>query len=102
MVTEQSEPRAAYEVYCRECGWRADGPVDLKGTANLLAGRHISRTGHVVALKTIEAPDEVDADDFYRGGNRSVTFEVLRPALTAPETADVRRCGPVNCVVETT
>lgn len=100
MVTEQSEPRAAYEVYCRECGWRADGPVDLKGTANLLAGRHISRTGHVVALKTIEEPDEGERDDFYRGGARSVSFEVLRPSTAAPEAVDVRRCGPVDCVVE--
>lgn len=89
----------AYEVFCRECDWTADNPVDLKGTANLLAGRHISRTGHIVALKTIERPAE-EGDDFYRGGDRSVTFEILRPATAAPETATVRRCGPVDCVVE--
>lgn len=87
----------AYEVYCRECDWQADNPVDLKGTANLLAGRHISRTGHVVALKTIEAPDD---EEFRRGGGRSVSFEILKPAFAAPEGGDVRRCGPVDCVVE--
>lgn len=90
----------AYEVYCRECDWRADDPVDLKGTANLLAGRHISRTGHVVALKTIEQPAE-DGEEFHRGKDRSVSFEILRPASAAPESADVRRCGPIDCVVET-
>ncbi len=86
----------AYEVYCRECDWQADNPVDLKGTANLLAGRHISRTGHVVALKTVEAPD---GGELRRGG-RSVSFEILRPAWAAPDAAEVRRCGPVDCAVE--
>ncbi len=98
MATEQSETRTVYKVYCRECGWRSDGPVDLKGTANLLAGRHISRTGHVVALKTVETDVDDPADDFHRG-RRSVGFEVLRPA--GASARDVRRCGPVNCVVET-
>ncbi|MDZ7701123.1 MAG: hypothetical protein U5J98_03120 [Halobacteriales archaeon] len=84
-----------YEVYCRECDWRADNPVDLKGTANLLAGRHISRSGHVVALKTIEADD----GELRRGG-RSVSFEILRPAGAEPASVEVRRCGPVDCAVE--
>ena len=103
MVTERSEASPVYEVYCRECDWRADGPIDLKGTANVLAGRHISRTGHVVALKTIEdggPTEEGTAGDFYRG--RSVRFEVLRQTTGAAEDAEVRRCGPVDCVVETT
>ena len=87
----------AYEVYCRECDWQADNPVDLKGTANLLAGRHISRTGHVVALKTVEAPDD---GELHRGA-RSVSFEILRPAGAEPKSVEVRRCGPVDCAVET-
>lgn len=103
MATEQTESRTVYEVYCRECEWRAPDAVDLKGTANVIAGRHISQTGHVVALKTVEtAPDdEIPTDDFYRGG-RSVTLELLRPAdgMTPSGGADVRRCGPVECVVE--
>lgn len=90
----------AYEVFCRECDWQVDEPVDLKGTANLLAGRHISRTGHIVALKTIERPAEED-DEFYRGGDRSISVEILRPATAVPEAMEVRRCGPVDCVVET-
>jgi hypothetical protein len=91
-----------YEVYCRECGWQADEPVDLKGAANLLAGRHISQTGHVVALKTIDgdgATQEGTAGDFYRG-RRSVSFEYLQAAADAPADAEVRRCGPIDCVVE--
>lgn len=99
MSQEGTVQVTAYEVYCRECDWRADGPVDLKGTANLLAGRHISRSGHVVALKTIEQPAE--AEEFHRGKDRSVTFEILRPVTAAPESTAVRRCGPVNCIVET-
>lgn len=99
MSSQDPERRTAYEVYCRECDWQADGPVDLKGTANLLAGKHISQTGHVVALKTVEQP--ADADDFYRGGRRSVTVERLRLVTGAPEAVEVRRCGPVDCAVET-
>ena len=87
----------AYEVYCRECDWQADNPVDLKGAANLLAGRHISRTGHVVALKTIRTPE----DGELRRGGRSVSVEILRPAGADPGSVEVRRCGPVDCAVET-
>ncbi|MFB6354420.1 MAG: hypothetical protein ABEJ92_10085 [Halobacteriales archaeon] len=99
MATDDRDSRTAYEVYCRECEWSADGPVDLKGTANLLAGRHISRTGHVVALKAVEtAPEDAPADDFYRGGGgRSVAVEILRPT---DGTARGRRRGPVDYVVE--
>lgn len=98
MALDDRERHTAYEVYCRECEWRADGSVDLKGTANLLAGRHISRTGHVVALKEIEPADDVSTDDFYRGGGRSVAFEILRPADAAAPVS--RRRGPVDYVVE--
>ena len=54
MVTEQRGTHTVYEVYCRECDWQAPDTVELKGLANVLAGRHISETGHVVALKTVE------------------------------------------------
>lgn len=98
MASDDRDSRTAYEVYCRECEWSADGPVDLKGTANLIAGRHISRTGHVVALKAVEtATEDAPADDFYRGGRRSVAVEILRPAHG---TAAGRRRGPVDYVVE--
>ena len=102
MATEQTESRTVYEVYCRECDWQAPDTVELKGLANVLAGRHISETGHVVALKTVElaAEEDVPADDFYRGGGRSVTFEVLRRVDGEPDGRR-RQCGPVECVVET-
>ena len=102
MASEQTESRSVYEVYCRECDWQAPEAVELKGLANVLAGRHISETGHVVTLKTVElAPEEdVPVDDFYRGRGRSVSFEHLHPADTA-SVGDRRRCGPVECVVET-
>lgn len=101
MVTEQRGTQTVYEVYCRECDWQAPDTVELKGLANVLAGRHISETGHVVALKTVEreADEDVPADDFYRGRDRSVSFELLRPVDGEP-AGDVRRCGPVDCVVE--
>lgn len=99
MASEGPVQVTTYEVYCRECDWGADRRVDLKGEANLLAGRHISQTGHIVALKTVERPTE-EAEDFYRGG-RSVSVEILRPADLAEEAAEVRECGPVDCVVET-
>lgn len=98
MSHEGSVEVTSYEVFCRECDWRVDEPVDLKGTANLLAGRHISQTGHIVALKTVE--QDGDTEEFYRGGRRSVTVEILRAAPATAEAADVRRCGPVDCVVE--
>lgn len=98
MAEEDRSDTTTYEVYCRECDWRVNGPVDLKGTANLLAGRHISETDHVVALKSIEEP--ADDQELRRGGDRSVHVEVLRPASSASDAADRRRCGPVECVVE--
>lgn len=101
MATEQSKSHTVYEVYCRECEWRAENPIDLKGTANLIAGRHISRTDHVVALKTIEQPADED-EDFYRGGDRSVSFELLRSAPDDKLPAELRQCGPVACLVEPT
>ena len=47
-----------YLVYCRECGWTAPRPVDLKGEANWLAGRHISETGHRVSLREVDGRGE--------------------------------------------
>lgn len=62
----------AYTLHCRTCDWAIEEPVELKGEANWLAGRHIAETGHSVELRR-EAP-EGEEDDFYRGGDR---FEVL-------------------------
>lgn len=47
-----------YQVYCRECEWAAPTPVDLKGEANWLAGRHISETGHHVSLREVDGDQE--------------------------------------------
>lgn len=55
-----------YTLYCRACEWAVVEPVELKGEANWLAGRHIAETGHSVRLERT-APDE--EGDFYRGGD---------------------------------
>jgi len=77
MGVERPETRTVYQVYCRECDWSVPEPVALKGEANVRAGRHISQTGHVVTLKSVETPVE-EGDDFRRGGRR-VEFEALGP-----------------------
>ena len=56
-----------YTLHCRTCEWSVDEPVQLKGEANWLAGRHISETGHSVGLERVDASD---GNDFYRGGGR--------------------------------
>lgn len=43
---------------CRDCDWAVDEPVELKGEANWIAGRHIAETGHSIALVRVGA----DAD----------------------------------------
>lgn len=53
-----------YTLHCRTCEWSVEEPVELKGEANWLAGKHIAETGHSVALERVET----DEDDFYRGG----------------------------------
>ena len=52
-----------YTLHCRDCDWAVETPIELKGEANLRAGRHIAETGHSVKLRRIEP-----TDDFYRGG----------------------------------
>lgn len=54
-----------YTLDCRACDWAIDQPIELKGEANLVAGRHIAETGHSVALERV-APE---GGDFYRGGD---------------------------------
>lgn len=102
MATEPRDTRereAVYEVHCRECEWGSTEPIDLKGEANLRAGRHISETDHVVVVKTVVvAGDESANDDFHRG--RRVSFERLRLAPGTAPSGEVRTCGPVECVVE--
>jgi hypothetical protein len=56
-----------YTLHCRTCDWSVDEPVELKGEANWLAGRHIAETGHSVNLERVVLEEE---DDFYRGGSR--------------------------------
>lgn len=56
-----------YTLHCRTCDWAVDEPVELKGEANWLAGRHIAETGHSVNLERVVLEEE---DDFYRGGSR--------------------------------
>lgn len=51
----------AFTVVCRECEWAAPGPVDLKGAANWLAGRHISETGHSVGIHETDEDDDAEA-----------------------------------------
>ena len=46
-----------YLARCRECEWVAPMPVDLKGTANVQAGRHISDTGHSVDIERLDGED---------------------------------------------
>lgn len=53
-----------YTLHCRTCDWAVEEPVDLKGEANWLAGKHIAETGHSVALERVDCEE----DDFYRGG----------------------------------
>jgi hypothetical protein len=53
-----------YTLHCRSCEWEVDEPLELKGEANWLAGRHIAETGHSVALERVECEE----GDFYRGG----------------------------------
>ena len=53
-----------YTLRCRSCDWAVEEPVELKGEANWLAGKHIAETGHSVALERVECEEE----DFYRGG----------------------------------
>ena len=62
----------AYTLDCRGCEWAVDEPVELKGEANWLAGKHIAKTGHSVALKRVVAEDD---DDFYRGGGTEILRE---------------------------
>lgn len=58
----------AYTLHCRSCDWSVDEPIELKGEANWLAGRHIAETGHSIRLERVE-PEDDEADDFYRGGS---------------------------------
>lgn len=60
-----------YTLRCRVCEWGIDEPVELKGEANMLAGKHIAKTGHSVALERVAA----EGEDFYRGG---ADVEILR------------------------
>lgn len=101
-----------YLVYCRECGWTISDPVELKGEANWLAGRHISEQGHSVALKEVEPEyEEKQKEDveFYRHTSRPENIEILRPvdpALSSiPDVIEApsvtRRCGPVVCHIQT-
>lgn len=63
-----------FTLHCRACDWAVEEPVELKGEANWLAGRHIAETGHSVDLRRVE-PEGEDGEDFYRGGG---TVEVVR------------------------
>jgi len=65
-----------YTLDCRGCDWAVDEPIELKGEANWLAGRHIAETGHSVALQHV--PTEETDEDFLRGGG------VLDPSSGAP------------------
>lgn len=90
----------AYKVYCRECSWTVSDPVELKGEANWLAGRHISDTDHSVALEEVEE-DSADAE-FVRADATRGRVEILRPDPNPTADGTTRRqCGPVVCSVET-
>lgn len=65
-----------YTLHCRTCDWSIDDPVELKGEANWLAGRHIAETGHSVNLERVAPENE---EDFYRGGGQ---VEVLTEPFT--------------------
>lgn len=67
----------AYTLDCRGCDWAVDEPIELKGEANWLAGKHIAETGHSVALEHVVTEDE---EDFYRGGG----IEVLTEPVSQP------------------
>lgn len=88
----------AYKVYCRECSWTVTDPVELKGEANWLAGRHISDTDHSVALEEVD--DETTDAEFVRGDGERGRIEILRPNPD-PASDHRRRCGPVECSVQT-
>lgn len=88
----------AYKVYCRECSWTVNDPVELKGEANWLAGRHISDTNHSVALEEV-TEDKQDAE-FVRAPRERGRIEILRPDPD-PTSDHLRRCGPVECSVQT-
>lgn len=80
----------AFEIECRECDWKAPEPVDLKGEANWLAGRHISDTGHSVAIRELD-PEEAlaDEDDFYRGGSdRGRVVQIVGPPPGSDPASD--------------
>lgn len=95
-----------YVVYCRECSWEAPKPLELKGEANMIAGRHISNTGHSVALRELDPSDELTSDTgFHRSGRRRTPVEILRPIPpdVTPGEAEgppTRQCGPVLCTVQ--
>lgn len=93
----------AFKVYCRECSWKKADPVELKGEANWIAGRHISDTGHSVAVKEVEdGEEESEPKEFFRSGDhRNGRLEILRPVPPEgpDEDAQIRECGPIDCVV---
>jgi len=68
-----------YTLRCRSCEWAVVEPVELKGEANWLAGRHIAETGHSVNLERVGPEGE---EDFYRGGSH---LEVLTEPLSRVE-----------------
>lgn len=99
-----------YKVYCRECGWTIPDHVHLKGEANWLAGRHISDTGHSVAIREADAATPAEDNiEFYRSEQPKTPVDILHPLANPPprlhqfEDSDpqVKRCGPVFCRVET-
>jgi len=55
----------SFTLHCRNCDWSVEEPIELKGEANWIAGRHISETGHSIRLERLEPEGE---NDFYRGG----------------------------------
>lgn len=97
----------AYDLYCRECSWSSTS-VELKGEANWIAGKHISKTGHSVAMKEVdEEPPEPPKDtDFFRSSRDTEgTMEILREAAKdvrdpGNDHGEIRRCGPVVCRVQ--
>lgn len=67
-----------FTLHCRSCEWSVEEPLELKGEANWLAGRHISKTGHSVALERVECEEE----DFYRGGGSVEVITEPPPGLS--------------------
>lgn len=104
--TNETDPMT-YDLYCHECSWSSTS-VELKGEANWIAGKHISKTGHSVAMKEIdEEPPEPpkDADFFRSSRDGEGATEILRVVADhAPKVEDepdeLRRCGPVVCRVQ--